>query len=86
MTDAPVLKLLGREDCHLCEVAQRELDRLGVRYEVVDIDDDPELEQRYNEDIPVVLYGETELARAPIEPVALRRTLERLDMPRVNRR
>ena len=79
--ESPVLRLLGREDCHLCEIAQRDLDRLGVRYELVDIDrDGDELLERYNDVIPVVLYGEHELARAPIDATALRKELDRLNL------
>jgi hypothetical protein len=84
--DTPVLRLLGREDCHLCEIAQRDLDRLGVTYQLVDIDrDDDALLERYNDFIPVILYGETELARAPIDAKALRKQLDRLKLVGVNR-
>jgi glutaredoxin len=79
--ESPVLRLLGREDCHLCEVAQRDLDRLGVAYQLVDIDrDGDDLLERYNDVIPVVLYGDHELARAPIDAKAMRRALDRLKL------
>lgn len=80
MSDTGVLTLLSREDCHLCEVAQRELDILGVPYEVIDIDSDPVLEQRYGEMIPVVMHGDAEIAKAPIEPAQLRKAVERLKL------
>ena len=84
----PPLRLLSREDCHLCEVAQRDLDLLGVRYEVVDIDRDEEesLLERYNDVIPVILHGETEIARAPIDRKGLQKTLERLKLTGAQRR
>lgn len=75
-----MLQLLNREDCHLCEVAQRELDRLGVPYETVDVDSDPVLEGAYGECVPVILYGGAEIARAPIDAVALRKAVGRLKL------
>ncbi|MGE0056539.1 MAG: glutaredoxin family protein [Dehalococcoidia bacterium] len=84
MTEEPrtLLRLLSREDCHLCEIAQRDLEVLGARFEVVDIDrdDDPTLLERYNDVIPVVLYGELEIARAPIDRKGLQKALERLKL------
>jgi glutaredoxin len=48
---------VGR-DCHLCETARAELERLraelGFEVEEVDITGDPELERRYRELLPVV--------------------------------
>ena len=79
MPDALVLRLLSREDCHLCEVAQRALDSLGAVYELVDVDDDKALLQRYGDLIPVLLYGEQEVARAPIDRDLLRHALQGLD-------
>lgn len=78
MDDTAALTLLGRRDCHLCEVAQRELDRLQAGYTVVDIDEDDSLVERYNDVIPVILHGDTEIARAPIDPQALRQAVEAL--------
>ena len=77
MTDAPSLRLLRRLDCGLCDEAEAELRRLGVPYEPVDIDSDALLRQRYGEAIPVLLYGERELTRAPISLTGLRAALAR---------
>lgn len=78
----PTLRLLSREDCHLCEITQRDLDLLGAQYEVVDIDRDEDvtLLERYNDVIPVVLYGDDELARAPVDRNDLKRALQRLKL------
>ncbi len=55
----PRIVLLGRPGCHLCEdardVVQRVADDLGVGWEERSIDDDPELLERYAEQIPVTL-------------------------------
>lgn len=59
------LTLLSRSYCHLChdmEVALAPmLAEFGANLRVVDVDTDPELEARYDELVPVLLYGETEL-------------------------
>jgi thioredoxin reductase (NADPH) len=59
------LRLLSRSYCHLChdmEVALRPLvEEFGVQISVVDVDADAELEAKYDELVPVLLHGETEL-------------------------
>lgn len=71
----PVLVLLGRRGCHLCEAMRTALDaRLagcGVQVREVDITADPELESRYGWDIPVLLHGEREICRHALDPAAL---------------
>lgn len=58
------LTLLGKPGCHLCDEAKLVVDRVtadlaadGRPVQVVErsILDDPELERRYHDDIPVVL-------------------------------
>ncbi|MFI7584886.1 glutaredoxin family protein [Kocuria sp. M1N1S27] len=55
----PAVTLLTRPGCHLCEDARRSVDRvtsaLGLGWEEVDVDADPELARRHAEEIPVVL-------------------------------
>lgn len=55
----PRVVLLGRPGCHLCEearvVVQRVAEDLGVGWVERSIDDDPELLERYAEQIPVTL-------------------------------
>ncbi|MGA9395313.1 MAG: glutaredoxin family protein [Azonexus sp.] len=59
------LTLLGRSYCHLChemEVALVPLaEDFGASVEVIDIDGDPLLQSRYDELVPVLLHGDTEL-------------------------
>ena len=59
------LTLLGRSYCHLChdmEVALAPLaDDFGALVEVIDIDGDPLLQSKYDELVPVLLHGDTEL-------------------------
>ena len=58
-TSEPRIVLLGRPGCHLCEdaraVVQRVAQDLGVGWEERSIDDDPQLLERYAEQIPVTL-------------------------------
>ena len=51
--------LIGRPGCHLCDVARDTVERvtaeLGVGWEETSIDVDPELRERYADQIPVTL-------------------------------
>ncbi|MDD2885329.1 MAG: glutaredoxin family protein [Dechloromonas sp.] len=59
------LTLLSRDYCHLCHDMADALAPLaaefGVTVHVVDVDADPLLEAKYDELVPVLLHGETEL-------------------------
>ena len=65
----PVVRLYGRDGCHLCEDAEAALRALspglGFDIELVDIEADDELHRRYLFEIPVIAMGERELLRAP---------------------
>jgi glutaredoxin len=62
-----------RVGCHLCEDAQRLLLDVGLTPQLVDIDGDPELVERFNECVPVVEVDGKIRFRGRIEPVLLRR-------------
>lgn len=53
------VQIIGKPGCHLCEDAEvvvaRVCAEVGETYEVVSILDDPELADRYFEEIPVIL-------------------------------
>ncbi|MFE7632074.1 glutaredoxin family protein [Kocuria sp. NPDC057446] len=55
----PAVTLLTRPGCHLCVAARETVGRvtsaLGLGWEDVDVDTDPELARRHAEEIPVVL-------------------------------
>jgi len=59
------LTLISRGYCHLCHDMEVALEPLaaefGATVNVVDVDADPVLESRYDELVPVLLHGETEL-------------------------
>ena len=59
VVSSPRITLVGRDGCHLCDQA-REVVRdvaaeVGVGWQEVSVDDDPELLRRYAEEVPVVL-------------------------------
>jgi hypothetical protein len=51
--------LIGRAGCHLCDTARETVARvtadLGVGWEEVSVDGDPELLERWSEQVPVTL-------------------------------
>jgi glutaredoxin len=77
MTTTTGLRLLSRPGCHLCEEMAQTLDDLGLAYEAVNIEEDEGLSSAYGELIPVLMKGETEVARAPQSSRTLKRALMR---------
>jgi hypothetical protein len=65
--DALVLRLTlyGRSYCHLCDDMLAALDPIrsefGLAVDVIDIDRDPELEQRFDTLVPMLMHEQTEL-------------------------
>lgn len=59
------MTLMSRGYCHLChdmEAALKPLtEEFGALLTVLDVDADPALEAKYDELVPVLLHGETEL-------------------------
>lgn len=76
----PVLILYGRAWCHLCEDMLAALTPLAAEYgahiEVIDVDADPELEARYNELVPVLVYEGLELCHYRLDVARVRAALE----------
>ncbi len=73
--EARRLTLLVRAYCHLCDDMRDALAPLAATFgwtvEEIDIDADPVLEQRWNEDVPVLLAGERELCRHRLDAAAV---------------
>ena len=61
----PKLTVLSRTYCHLCEDMIAALEQFQGRYsfevEVVDVDSNPRLEEKWGDKVPVLLDGEREL-------------------------
>ena len=80
------LVLITRKGCHLCEAAEADLARVVARFtalnpdkpytvEVMDVDSDPELHQRFSEELPVLLLNGEQVAFFRID---VERVLEKL--------
>ena len=78
-TESLEVTLYTRPGCHLCEEAksliQPLLAEFGARLREVNIDTDPELQERYNVDVPVIFLGGRKVAKHRIDPVQFKRLL-----------
>lgn len=74
------LTLMFREYCSLCHKMRDELkpfqDEYGFGLDVLDVDDDPVLEEKYNELVPVLLAGNKEICHWYLDEKKLRQVLE----------
>jgi len=54
--------LYSRRGCHLCEVVKESLTKLarrgGFTWQELDVDSDPELRRRFNDEVPVVFIDD----------------------------
>lgn len=70
------LTLYGRVYCHLCHEMEEALEplqkELGFSVETVDVDTDPELEERLGELVPVLMAGDRELCHYFLDQQAVR--------------
>jgi thiol-disulfide isomerase/thioredoxin len=68
--------LYTRAECHLCDDAADMLARLSkqLHFTVLkrDVDTDRDLGRRFNDVVPVVAVGDSVVAEAPVDEVALR--------------
>ena len=64
-----------RHGCHLCDDAAAGLRADGITYQNLDIDDDPELVERFNTCVPVVEIDGVVRFRGRVDGRLLRRFL-----------
>jgi len=73
------LTLISRGYCHLCHDMEVALAPLAAEFaatvSVVDVDADPALEARYDELVPVLLHGDTELCHYFLDEAKVREYL-----------
>ncbi len=73
--------LYTRHGCHLCEDFERELRFLQqdqpFEVEIRDVDARPEWRAAYNDQVPLLLAGDREIARYFLDPASLKRYLGR---------
>ncbi|MFN3148179.1 glutaredoxin family protein [Bremerella sp.] len=72
--DAQVV-LYTRKGCHCCENAEALVREFVSDITLVDIDNDPELLQKFNTTVPVVEINGKVRFRGKVSPVLLKRTL-----------
>lgn len=77
----PDVVLLTKADCHLCTEARAAVERvttgLGLGWTEQSIDGDPQLQERYAEEIPVVLVNGIQRDFWKIDEDRLTRTLKK---------
>jgi hypothetical protein len=73
--ERPLLVVLSRGYCHLCDDMVASLRALQALHpfalQVRDVDDDPQLDARYGDRVPVLLAGDEELCHFRLEPAAV---------------
>jgi len=78
----PKLTVLSREYCHLCEELVTALKRFQGRYdfdiEVVDVDSNPQLEEKWGDKVPVLLDGNLEICHYFLDHEAVDARLGRI--------
>lgn len=71
--------LYTRPGCHLCDEAKLQMAPLlaeyGARLREVNIDDDPQLRELYDVDVPVIFLADRRIAKHRIDLVQFRRQL-----------
>ena len=76
------LTLMSRGYCHLCHDMEAALAPLaaefGATVTVLDVDADPLLEARFDELVPVLLHGETELCHYFLDEAKTREYLAQI--------
>ncbi|PYP89524.1 MAG: hypothetical protein DMF61_02310 [Blastocatellia bacterium AA13] len=74
--------IYSRPGCRLCEEAKASIETSGLEHlftlEEINIDDHPDLQERYGYDIPVVLINRTKVFKHKVEVSEFRRKLLRL--------
>ena len=75
----PRVTLYSRPGCHLCEAAEAVVAEvcaaLGEQYAVVWIDDDPELQRRFTDEVPVTFVDGAQHDFWRVDPARLRAAL-----------
>ena len=71
----------SRKGCHLCDIVKNQLGQLqpgnNFHWREIDIDTDPELKQKYNDEIPVVFINGRKAFKYRIDPAQFLKTLKR---------
>jgi thiol-disulfide isomerase/thioredoxin len=76
------LTLYGRSYCHLCDAMLASLgplrDEFGFTVDVVDVDIEADLEQRFGAFVPVLMHADTELCHYHLDAPKVRAYLAKI--------
>ena len=79
---SPKLTVLSRGYCHLCHQMIAELEKFRGHHDftidVVDVDREPALEEKWGDKVPVLLDGDREICHYFLDPEALEARLGRM--------
>ena len=77
-----IIEVMTKTDCCLCDDAKAIIEQviaeIPAELKMIDIESDPELFERYQEKIPVVLINGEESFVYKVHPITLRKKLEKL--------
>jgi len=75
----PRVWLYSRTNCHLCEVARADVQRicgeLAVQFDETDVDSDPVLRAEYGDRVPVIVVDDKEHGYFRVDEARLRAAL-----------
>jgi len=79
------IEIYSRPGCHLCDEAKEVVDRVGRRVpfnvSVINIDDDPEMQKLYGEQIPVVFINGNKAFKYHVDEAELEKKAKKLWKP-----
>jgi glutaredoxin len=77
------ITLYSRPGCHLCDEMKKQIAPLVTKFKAkvreVNIDADPILRARYNEEVPVLFLGSRKVAKYSVDTERLRAQLQRAE-------
>ena len=77
------LTIYSRPGCHLCDEMKKQIAPLVTKFKVnlreVNIDADPILRARYNEEVPVLFLGSRKVAKYSVDLEQLRAQVQRAE-------
>jgi len=74
-------ELYTRIGCHLCEEMEQEISvleaKLNFKSDIIVINDNQQLEERYGEKVPVLAYGDDTICEYVLDEAALSKAINR---------
>ena len=74
--------IYGKKDCCLCDAAKETLQKAALEFPLqireIDIESDPEMNERYKEEIPVITIQGERAFRYKVHETTLRKKLEKI--------